>query len=168
MGIVHLLASLKVLQVSLQLLLLHLVLAPPPPRLIFLSTSNITRVENRVGVPCQRGEPPAWSSVSVVFPGRSRREGVLHVHAGPWGHRACVCVCACLVVLFLFSVYHLNPFNFAIDWFPQNYYENNLEGKMWYFFSHSPALVCVCACTHVHAHTSTHTHTRLTAMCLII
>ena len=116
-GIVHLLASLKVPQVSLQLLLLHLVLTPPPPRLIFLSTSNITRVENRVGMPCQRGEPPAWQ-VQCRWSsqdGHAERVCCMSTHDPGATACVCVCVCACLVVLFLFSVYHLNPFNFTID-----------------------------------------------------
>ena len=118
-GIVHLLASLKVPQVSLQLLLLHLVLTPPPPRLIFLSTSNITRVENRVGMPCQRGEPPAWQVQCRWSSQDGHAERVCCMSTQDPGATACVCVCvcvcACLVVLFLFSVYHLNPFNFTID-----------------------------------------------------
>ena len=99
----------------------------PPPRLNpSASSPNFFKYlkHNPSGEQSGNAVPKRWaarmaSAVSLVFPGWSRREGVLHVHTGPRGHRVCVCVfvcvCACLVVLVLFSVYHLNPFNFTID-----------------------------------------------------
>ena len=85
----------------------------PPPRLNpSASSPNFFKYlkHNPSGEQSGNAVPKRWaacmaSSVSLVFPGWSRREGVLHVHTGPRGHRAraCVCVCVCVLVWLCFS-----------------------------------------------------------------
>lgn len=150
-GIVHLLASVKVPQVSLQLLLLHLGLTPPPPRPIFLSTSNITQVENRVGMLCQRGEPATcMAKFNVVrLPGTLTQRVCWMSVQGP-GATACLRMCVWLWFYYFQSIIAIFLIVLLIN-FLKIIMRTVLKARFFYiliFISPWPS-------THTHSHSAT-------------